>query len=100
MRQGLRVGLTESDIQDILAGPNAPADPVKAALVRATDEIFENDYVTTGTWDELSETLSTGQMLDVLFAVGGYRSNSILINSAGVQLDANMVDFRFPPELR
>ena len=39
-------------------------------------------------------------MLDVLFAVGGYRSNSILISTAGVQLDANMADFRFPPELR
>ena len=100
MRQGRRVGLTQSGIEDILAGPNAPADPVKAALVRATDEIFDNGYVTTGTWNELAETLSTGQMLDVLFAVGGYRSNSILINSAGVQLDANMADFRFPPELR
>jgi len=32
--------------------------------------------------------------------VGGYRSTSMLINSAGVQLDENMADFRFPPELR
>jgi len=100
MRQGLRVGLTPEDVQDILAGPDAPADPVKAALVRATDEIFENDVVSTATWNELARTLNTGQMLDVLFAVGGYRSNSILISSAGVQLDANMADFRFPPELR
>ena len=100
MRVGLRVGLTESDIQDILAGPQAPADPVKAALLRATDELFEDDIVTTATWNELAATLSTGQMLDMLFAVGGYRSNSILISSAGVQLDDNMADFRFPPELR
>jgi len=100
MRQGLRVGLTPEDVQAILAGPDAPADPVKAALVRATDEIFENDVVSTATWNELARTLNTGQMLDVLFAVGGYRSNSILISSAGVQLDANMADFRFPPELR
>ena len=39
-------------------------------------------------------------LLDVLIAVGGYRATSMAINSAGVQLDANMVDFRFPPELR
>jgi hypothetical protein len=39
-------------------------------------------------------------MLDVLFAIGGYRSTSMLINSAGVQLDANMADYRFPPALR
>jgi hypothetical protein len=32
--------------------------------------------------------------------VGGYRATSMAINSAGVQLDANMADFRFPPSLR
>jgi alkylhydroperoxidase family enzyme len=100
MRVGLRVGLTEQDIQDILAGPGASDDPVKNALLRATDELFEDDVISTATWNELTGTLATGQMLDVLFAVGGYRSNSILISSAGVQLDANMADFRFPPELR
>jgi hypothetical protein len=100
MRQGLRVGLTEADIQDILAGPEATQDSVKAALLRATDELFEDDVVTTATWNDLAGTLSTGQMLDMLFAVGGYRSNSILISSAGVQLDASMADFRFPPEMR
>ena len=99
-RVGLRVGLTQSDIQNILAGPKAAADPVKAALLRAADELFEDDIVSTATWNELARTLSTGQMLDVLFAVGGYRSNSILISTAGVQLDANMADFRFPRELR
>jgi alkylhydroperoxidase family enzyme len=100
VRVGLRVGLTESDIEDILAGPDAAEDPVKAALLRATDELFEDDVVSAATWNELSQVLSTGQMLDMLFAVGGYRSNSILISTAGVQLDANMADFRFPPELR
>jgi len=34
-----------------------------------------------------------------LIAVGGYRSVSMAINSAGVQLDSNMADFRFPPSL-
>ena len=44
--------------------------------------------------------LDTQQLLDVLIAVGGYRSASMAINSAGVQLDPNMADFRFPPHLR
>ena len=35
-----------------------------------------------------------------MIAVGGYRSTSMLINTAGVQLDANMADVRFPPSLR
>jgi hypothetical protein len=49
VRVGLRVGLTQSHIQDILAGPQAAADPLKAGLLRATDELFENDIVSTAT---------------------------------------------------
>jgi 4-carboxymuconolactone decarboxylase len=100
VRVGMRAGLTEADIEDILAGPDAADDPVMASLLRATDEIFENDVISASTWSELERSFSPGQMLEVLFAIGGYRSTSILINSAGVQLDANMADFRFPPELR
>lgn len=66
----------------------------------ATDEIYENDVAWAETWRELDDVFSTAQLLEVLFAIGGYRSTSILINSAGVQLDANMADFRFPAELR
>jgi hypothetical protein len=44
--------------------------------------------------------LTLPQQLDVLITVGGFRSGSIAINSAGIQLDANMANFRFPPELR
>lgn len=52
------------------------------------------------TWTALGATLDAKQMLDMLIAVGGYRTVSMAINSAGVQLDANMADFRFPPSLR
>ena len=36
----------------------------------------------------------------LLIAVGGYRAASMAINTAGVQLDENMADFRFPAFLR
>jgi len=48
----------------------------------------------------LARELSARQLLDVLFTAGAYRSVSYALNSAGVQLDENMADFRFPPELR
>jgi hypothetical protein len=38
--------------------------------------------------------------LDALLSFGAYRSASYAINSSGVQLDANMGELRFPPELR
>ena len=85
----------------ILAGPGSGGgDPLDTALLRAADELFENDVVSNETWAALAKGLDTRQLFDVLITVGGYRWNSMLISSAGVQLDANMADFRFPPSLR
>ena len=100
-RVGRGAGMTDADVTRILAGPSSPGGtPLQTGLLRATDELFENDVVSNATWGTLAGLLDTRQLFDVLIAVGGYRSTSMLINSAGVQLDANMADFRFPPELR
>jgi alkylhydroperoxidase family enzyme len=100
-RVGRNLGMTEADVARIVAGPDSPGgDPIEALLMRATDEVWEDDVVSAKTWSALASTLDTRQMIDMLVAIGGYRSTSMLINSAGVQLDANMADFRFPPALR
>jgi len=99
-RAGKQAGLTDADLQRILAGPDSPGDPVEGALLRATDELYENDVISTKTWAVLTATFDTQQLFDIMISVGGYRSTSMLISSAGVQLDANMAEFRFPPALR
>ncbi len=101
VRVGRRLGMTDEDVALLLAGPDGgEGDPIELALLRATDELYEDDIVSDETWTTLAASLDTRQLFDVLIAVGGYRSTSMLINAAGVQLDANMADFRFPPELR
>ena len=101
-RLGRRAGMmTDADVARIIAGPDAGGgDPLETALLRATDELYRDVRVSDDTWAALAKGLDTKQLLDVLIAVGGYRSASMAINSAGVQLDANMADFRFPPSLR
>ena len=101
-RLGRRAGMmTDADVARIIAGPDAGGgDPLETALLRATDELYRDVRVSDDTWAVLAKGLDTKQLLDVLIAVGGYRSASMAINSAGVQLDANMADFRFPPSLR
>jgi alkylhydroperoxidase family enzyme len=99
-RVGRQAGLTDADIARILVGPSSQGDPVDTALLRAADELFENDVVSADTWTTLAKTFDTKQLFDVLITVGGYRSNSMLINTAGVQLDANMADYRLPPSMR
>jgi alkylhydroperoxidase family enzyme len=99
-RAGRSAGMTDADVARIVAGPDSPGDPVETALLRATDELYRDDGVSAGTWAALASALDSKQLLDVLISVGGYRTASMTINSAGVQLDANMANFRFPPSLR
>ncbi|HUQ51208.1 MAG TPA: carboxymuconolactone decarboxylase family protein, partial [Gammaproteobacteria bacterium] len=100
MRAGKGAGMTDADVERVARGPDAAGDPLEKALLRATDELYRDDRVSDATWAELAAKLDTKQLLDVLIAVGGYRTASMTINSAGVQLDANMADFRFPAFLR
>ena len=93
--------MTDADVDRIVAGPESGGgDPIETAMLRATDELYRDDVISAETWAVLAKALDTKQMLDLLIAVGGYRAVSMAINSAGVQLDANMADFRFPPSLR
>jgi 4-carboxymuconolactone decarboxylase len=101
MRAGKAAGLTDADVERIARGPDAPGgDAFETALLRATDELFRDDRIADSTWTELAAQLNTQQLMDVVVAITGYRTASMAINSAGVQLDANMADFRFPAFLR
>jgi alkylhydroperoxidase family enzyme len=101
-RLGRQAGMTDADVARIVAGPESgePGDPLETALLRATDELFRDDRVSDATWRAAAKGLDAKQLLDMLIAVGGYRATSMAINTAGVQLDANMADFRFPASLR
>jgi len=101
MRAGKGTGMTDADVERIARGPDEPGgDPLETALLRATDELYRDDRISDATWAELAAQLDTKQLMDVVVAITGYRTASMAINSAGVQLDANMADFRFPAFLR
>jgi len=99
-RIGRQVGMNDADVARIIAGPESPGDAFEADLLREVDELNRNNAVTDGTWAALEGKLTLPQLLDTLITVGGFRSATYAINSAGVQLDANMAQFRFPRELR
>jgi len=100
-RIGRAVGLTDDELDRIVAGPEQwAANPLERALLRAADELYRDDFVSDETWSVLAESFDAPQLLDILTAVGGYRMFSMAINTFGVQLDANMSEARFPPQLR
>jgi len=99
-RIGRQVGMSDADVVRIVAGPASPGDALETQLLRAVDELARDNAVADDTWTALESKLTLPQLLDTLITVGGYRSATYAINSAGVQLDANMAEFRFPSEMR
>ena len=101
LRLGRQAGFTDADVARVINGPNSgPGDPLETALLQATDDLFTDVMISTTTWNTLAKSLNERQLIDVLITVGGYRSGSMLINTGGVQLDANMADFRFSESMR
>lgn len=85
---GLRSGLTAAELEAIKAGPDAPSwSPADAALMRASDELHNDQFITESTWAALKGHFSDKQCMDVVFTAGQYTQVSMMLNTFGVQLD-------------
>jgi len=91
---GAQIGLGDDDIKRIKEGPNAAGlDPFESTLLRAVDELHANTVVGDSTWKALAERYNTQQMMDLLFTAGQYKLVSMVLNSAGVQLEDGFEGF-------
>jgi alkylhydroperoxidase family enzyme len=87
-RIGLQSGLTEDEIARIKQGADAAGwSAADAALIRATDELHADQFVSEPTWAELSRHFSEKQRMDLVFTAGQYTQVSMMLNTFGVQLD-------------
>lgn len=92
-----KAGLTDTEIARIAEGPDAPGwSEVDQLLLRATDELHADAFVSDQTWNALSEHFNTEQMMDIVFAVGQYNLVSMALNTFGVQLDEGVSGFPAP----
>lgn len=97
VRIGLQCGLTEEEIERIKQGPQAPGwSDNDRALLRATDELTSDAFITDATWAALSG-FTEKQCMDLVMTVGQYTQVSMMLNSFGVQLDD---DLTLDPDLR
>ena len=87
-RIGLQAGLSLEEVERVKAGPDHEAwTSHEAALLRATDELHADAFITDATWNALAERYDTKQMMDVVFAAGQYNLVSMALNTLGVQLE-------------
>ena len=88
---GLREGLTAEEIARIKQGPGAPGwSAADQALLRASDELHADQFITDATWAALSAHFDQKQRMDVVFTAGQYTQVSMMLNSFGVQLDEGL----------
>ena len=83
---GLRSGLSQAEIDRIPLGAQATGwSELERALLRATDELHADAFVSDATWQALAASLETQQLMDLVFTVGQYNLVSMALNSFGVQ---------------
>jgi 4-carboxymuconolactone decarboxylase len=84
---GRRCGLTDDEIERLKTGPAAGWSPADNALIRATDDLHHDHFVSNAAWTALLAHFSEKQAMDVVFTAGQYTQVSMLLNTFGVQLD-------------
>jgi len=91
---GLNLGMTQEELVRITKGADAPGwSKFDSALIRATDELHEDSFISDATWKLLDSRYNTQQMMDLVFTIGEYNMVSMALNSFGVQLDKNRKGF-------
>ena len=94
VRIALDCGLSQEEIRRIRTGPDAPEwTDAERALLRATDELVEDAFVTDATWKSVTEHFDTQQAMDLVFAVGQYNLVSMALNTLGVQVEEENLRF-------
>ncbi len=89
-------GLSDEEISRITKGPDAAGwSELERALLRATDELHADSFVSDATWAALSQHLGTQQLMDLVFTVGQYTLVSMALNTLGVQPEPGLP--RLPP---
>jgi alkylhydroperoxidase family enzyme len=90
---GRRAGLSEAEIARIPRGPDAEGwSGLEGLLLRATDELHGDCFISDATWGALAEHYDTQALMDLIFTVGQYQLVSMALNSLGVQPEPGTTD--------
>lgn len=88
----LAAGLTPGEIARVKAGPTAEGwSGADRALLRACDELNADQFVRPQTWAHLCRHFSEKQQMDLVFTVGHYTQTCMILNTFGVQPEADLV---------
>jgi alkylhydroperoxidase family enzyme len=92
-----RIGVTDDEVARIAEGAGAAGwDPFDAWLLRAADELHDDQTLTDVTFAALSEKYDERQLLDLVFTVGQYHLVSMALNAMRVERDDGVTGVPMP----
>ncbi len=85
---GRAAGLSSSEIEQIVVGPDSPAWSAEdRLLLRAADQLCASQQISDETWQALAQRYSEAQLVEIPFLVGQYTMLSMVANALGVELE-------------
>ena len=88
---GLAEGLSPEELNDICRGQDGAGWSERdRLLLRACDELHENQQLRDETYNALARELSEAQIVELTFVIGNYTMLSMVANATGVPLEARL----------
>ena len=88
---GLKCDMNAEEIEQVKIGAESSVwSDNERLLLKATDELHSDAFISDSTWQALSEYYDTEQLMDIVFTIGQYNLVSMALNTLGVQLDSGM----------
>ena len=93
LRTSVRSGLSPEMYEPIKQGAEDPYfTEFERVVIRATEELVKDRYISDKHWKLLSEQWSKQQLLDFMFTVGCYVMVAGVMNSAGVERKEELLE--------
>ena len=91
-RLAKQAGMTDEEIARVRMGSGVQGwTESERVLLDAADELHRGYFISDDTWSALRAFFSECQCMDVVFIVGHYTQVCMMLNSFGIQLDADLL---------
>ncbi len=82
-----KLGVTSVEIERIILGPDAPGwNELDQAILKATDELYENAMISDAAWSVLAKHLDDQQLIELPIVIGQYQTVAYYQNSLRLRL--------------
>jgi 4-carboxymuconolactone decarboxylase len=87
-----RAGLNPEEIAQMTDGEGAALTARDRVILRATEELQRDQFVSDGTWAALLDGYTPEQAMELVMLAGCYLTMAMITKSFGMQLEENEAD--------